>query len=199
MENTGVPVTGHHEALKMTRARAELIHTLDAKKDHSGSEVQAKLTHAIKLSDGTALPRGTILTGKVTVDDMQQGGRSRLALRFDQAQLKDKTNVPVKVTIVAVYGPTAGDSEFADSDGSDVPNSWTDGTLQIDQIAVIGGVDLHSRISSDDSGVFVSTKKDEVKLEKGSEIQLAIGPGKVLSRADQTAGETTTTTALVQK
>ena len=199
METTEAPLTGHHEAMKMTRARAELMHTLDAKKDHSGSEIQAMLARTITLTDGTVLPRGTILVGKVTIDDMQPGGRSRLALRFDEAQLKDKTNVPVKVTIVAVYGPPEGDAEFADSDGSDVPNSWTDETLQIDQIAVLGGVDLHSRISSDDSGVFVSTKKDEVKIAKGSEIQLAIGPGKAFSRADQTAGEGTTTTALVQK
>ncbi len=188
MENTEAPITGHHEAVKMTRARAELMHTLDAKKDHSGSEVQARLTRAVTLTDGTTLPRGTVLVGKVTVDDMQQGGKSRLALRFNQAQLKDGTNVPVKVTMVAIYGPTEDDSEFTDAGDNEVPNSWTDGTLQIDQIAAIGGVDLHSRISSKDSGVFVSTKKDDVKLEKGSELQLAIGPGKNLSQADQTVG-----------
>lgn len=198
MQNTQGPITGHREAVKMTRARAELLHTLDARKDHSGSEIQARLTRAITLTDGTALPSGTILVGKVTIDDMQHGGSSRLALRFNQAQLRDKTDIPVKVMIVAVYGPAEGDESEA-WEASPVPNSWTDGTLQIDQIGVTGGVDLHSRISSDDSGVFVSTAKDEVKLQKGSEIQLAIGPGKDLSRLDQTAGDATSTTASVQK
>lgn len=46
--------------------------------------------------------------------------------------------------------------------------------LQIDEIGALSGVDLHSRIASKNSGVFVSTKKDDMKLSAGSEFALAI-------------------------
>jgi predicted DNA-binding antitoxin AbrB/MazE fold protein len=167
--------TGHREATRMVRVRAELLRPLDALKEQSGSEVQVKLRQKVTLTDGTVLPDDTTLVGQVTVDDMQQRGVSKLALRFDQARLKDGTVVRIKATIVGFYGPEAGLRENFPPEGDMVPNSWTDGTLQVEQINVVGGVDLHSKISSSNSGVFVSTKKD-VKLKEGSEIQFAIGP-----------------------
>jgi hypothetical protein len=172
------PVTGHREATRMVPARAELMRPLDANKDQSGSAVQAQLRQKVNLADGTELPSGTILVGEVTVDDMQQRGMSKLALLFNQARLKDGTALRIKATIVGWFGPPVDGryDGFSVEAGDQVPNSWTDGTLQVDQFNVVGGVYLHSKISSANSGVFVSTKKDDVKLEKGSEIQLAIAP-----------------------
>jgi hypothetical protein len=172
----GTAVTGNREATRMVRARAELMHSLDAMKDKSGSAVQAKLVQTVRLTDGTKLPDGTILVGEVTVDDMQRQGMSKLALRFNQARLKNGNVVPIKATIVGFYGPWAGGFHPYSGTG-EVPNSWTDGTLQIDQEGVIADVDLHSQITSGNSGVFVSTRKDDIKLDEGSEIQFAIGPG----------------------
>ena len=40
----------------------------------------------------------------------------------------------------------------------------------------MSGVDLHSKIADSNSGVFVSTKKDDVKLPRGYGIALAIAP-----------------------
>jgi hypothetical protein len=121
------------------------------------------------------LPRGTTLLGQVTTNDMQQQGRSKLALRFDQARLKNGTTVPIRATIVGFYPANAG--EFDGPDNLDaVPNDWSAKTLQLDQLGVARGVDLHSKISSQNSGVFVSTKKDDVKLREGSQIQFAIAP-----------------------
>ena len=150
---------------------------LDARKDQPGSTVEVKLRQNVTLTNGKTLPNGTILIGQVTVDDMQQQGMSKLALRFDQARLKDGTIVPIKATIVGFFGPGANDYDnYPQEAGDQVANSWTDATLQIDQINVVSGVDLHSKISSGNSGVFISTKKDDVKLQQGSEIQFAIGP-----------------------
>lgn len=168
--------TGHHEAMHMVPVRAELMRPLDAKKDQAGSAVQAKLVQKVTLTNGTELPSGTILTGKVTEDDMQHQGKSKLALRFNQAQLKDGKILPIKATIVGFYGPESVSNDSFTGSGDQVPNSWNDGTLQMDQIDVLGGVDLHSKVSSRNSGVFVSTKKDDFKLEDGSEIQFAIAP-----------------------
>jgi hypothetical protein len=168
--------TGQHEAMRMVAVRAELMRSIDTQKDQIGSAVQAKLVQKATLSNGTELLSGTILAGKVTADDMQHQGKSKLALRFDQAELKDGRTVPIKATIVGFYGPGSVSGNNSAGSGDQVPNSWNDGTLQMDQINALGGVDLHSKISSRNSGVFVSTKKDDFKLKSGSEIQFAVGP-----------------------
>ena len=51
---------------------------------------------------------------------------------------------------------------------------------------MVSGVDLHSKISSQNSGVFVSMKKNDVKLKAGSEIQFAIAPA--ASNSTQSTG-----------
>jgi hypothetical protein len=168
---------------------------LDARKDQSGSAVQAKLRGKVTLSDGAELASGTILIGQVTVDDMQEQGMSRLALCFNQARLRNGTEVPIKATIVGIFGLREDTYGYPVEGGGQVSNIWTDGTLQVDQIDVAPGVDLHSRISSRNSGVFVSTKKDDVKLKEGTEIQFAIGPGKGQSNTDISNAEQNRTSA----
>ena len=163
----------HHEATLMRPASAVLVNNLDAVKDQSGYAVSAKLQGKVSLSDGTELPRGTVLLGKITADDSQQQGTSKLALRFDQARLKNGTIVPIRATIVGFATP----SEQTDVAGDPGHNYWTANTVQMDQQDAAPGVDLHSKIASQNSGVFVSTKKDDVKLKQGSQIQFAIGPG----------------------
>jgi hypothetical protein len=157
-----------HEATLMKPANARLVENLDAVKDQPGYTVSAKLQGKVNLSDGTELPKGTILLGKVTTDDMQQQGTKKLALRFDQARLKNGTTIPIRATIVGFYTANGGEIETAPA------NNWTASTLEFDQEGVTSGVDLHSKIASQNSGVFVSTKKDDVKLQQGSEIQFAI-------------------------
>ena len=152
----------------MKQASALLVGNLDAVKDQPGSTVSAKLQGKVNLSDGTELPKGTILLGKITTDDMQQQGTKKLALRFDQARLKDGTTIPIRATIVGFYAANEGDT------GAFPANNWTASTLAFDQEDVTSGVDLHSKIASQNSGVFVSSKKDDVKLKQGSEIQFAI-------------------------
>ncbi len=99
----------HQEATLMKPASAVLVDSLDSVRDQSGHTVSAKLQGKVSLSDGTELPRGTVLLGKVTTDDTQQQGTSKLALRFDQARLKNGTTVPIRATIVGFYAADAGD------------------------------------------------------------------------------------------
>lgn len=160
-------LSGPSEAMQMTSARATLSRTLDADKDHQDSTIEARLPSKVTLSDGTVLPSNTKLIGTVTQDDMQQVGTSQLALRFSEAQLKNGKVVPIKVTIVDIIAP--------DTD-PDALDGWTDQTLSVERINVVSGVDLHSNIASDNSGVFVSTKKHDVKVPGGSEFRVAIGP-----------------------
>lgn len=163
----------------MVPATADLMRPLDAKKDTAGAPVQVRLRHKVTLKNGTELPSRTILVGQVAPDDMRQQGAVKLAIRFTEARLENGTTVPIKATIVGFFGPRSDQSDAYSElgwGGEENPNTWTDATLQVDQIDAASGTDLHSKISSADSGVFVSTKKDDIKLKRDSEIQLAIGP-----------------------
>jgi hypothetical protein len=166
---------GKHEAMRMVRARAILDRDLSADKSKDGYEFHAKLSKKVQLDNGPELPEGTILIGKVAKDDMNVSGTSKLALRFTQAQLKDGQVVPIKATIVGVFHGIDSDPDGFSGDTTDnIPNSWNDGTLQVDQIGVMSGIDLHSKISSKNSGVFVAKDKKNMTIPANSEIALAI-------------------------
>ena len=161
---------GASEAAQMVSALATLPHTLDADKDHLDSTFEVELSHKVTLSNGTVLPSHTVLNGRVTRDDMQTAGKSEFALRFDQAQLRDGKTVPIKATIVNITRPSSG------AEGYDASSDWTSQTLAVEQLNALSGVDLHSEIASNNSVVFVSTKKHDVKVPAGTELKLAIGP-----------------------
>jgi hypothetical protein len=160
---------GANQAAQMVAAIATLPRTLDADKDHLDSTFEAELDHKVILADGTVLPSHTVLNGRITRDDMQAAGKSQFAVRFDRAQLKNGKTVPIKATIVDIARPTYDTDEYA------VTNDWTNQTLSVEQLNVVSGVDLHSEIAGNDSAVFVSTKKHDVKVPAGSELKLAIG------------------------
>lgn len=157
------------EAAQMVGAIAELPHPLDTDKTSPETTFQAELNQKITLSNGTVLPAHTVLIGKVTRDDKQAAGTSEFALRFEQAKLKDGKSLPIKATIIDIERPTF-DPQYAAS------NDWTSRTLTVQQLNVVSGVDMHSQIASNDSAVFVSTKKHELKVPAGSRLKLAIAP-----------------------
>jgi hypothetical protein len=154
------------EAMLMVPAVATLLNNIDARKAKPGQLFQARLSEKIMLKNGSELPRGTELIGTVANDDTHAGGASRLALRCTKAKLKDGMVVPIKATIVGAFPP--------DSPAGLNQDFWSPQTLQIEDENVISGVDLHSKIADKNSGVFVSTKKDDVRLPSGFDLALAI-------------------------
>lgn len=164
--------TGASEAQHMVPARASLTHALDANSTHAGDQFRATLTETVHLNNGVVLHRGDALVGEVSTDDMNTTGKARLAVRFTQVVPKNGQAIPIKATIVALYKPEDLVNSYSES--ADVPNNWNDGTLTVDELGVVSGVDLHSRIASENSGVFVTTSKNDVKIPAGSEIALAI-------------------------
>jgi hypothetical protein len=154
------------DAARRVIAQATLVKPLDARKIQSSQQFQATLSDKVQLKNGPELPRGTILIGTMAAGDAQAGGTSKLVLRFTEARLKGGQVVPIKATIVGVFP--------ANSSERDDPRIWTSKSLRIDQTGVMSGVDLHSKIEDIDSGVFVSTKNDAVKLSVNGWIALAI-------------------------
>ena len=74
------------------------------KKVKVGDAVTARITDPTKLKDGTELPKGTHIVGKVTEIKLKadKEGPSKLGLLFDKAQLKDGKEVPLVMALVSV-------------------------------------------------------------------------------------------------
>ena len=93
------------------------------KKVKVGDAVVARTTELTKLKDGTELPKGTHIYGKVTEIKIKadKEGPSKLGLLFDKAQLKDGKEVPVMMALVSVaprWEPGGVDPVAADNGGS---------------------------------------------------------------------------------
>ena len=162
------------EATRMVPAQGALVTAIDAKKDSPGKEFQVRLVKTVRLENGPELRSGTILVGQIAQDDMQMAGNSKLALRITEARLKSGDVVPIKATIVGLASPDTVDTTgHAVMPGEQDNNTWTSQTVGVDQINAISNADLHSNVASMNSGILVSTK-DDVKLKKDTEIELAI-------------------------
>ena len=162
-------------ATRMVPAEAILAQEIDAKKMQPGERFQARLNDNVRLKDGVELPKGTELIGTVATDKMEANGTSTLALRFTKADLKDGKTLPISATIMGIAPPEYG-SAWDGGNTQAAPSPWNGKTLQLDQVGALSGVDLHSRIAGRESGVFISNRKDNMKLSNQSQLSIAIAP-----------------------
>jgi hypothetical protein len=160
------------EAAQMVPALAELDSSVSADME-SGHRFQAILGNSVRLKDGTELPDGTELIGFVAYHTVQADGGSSLALRFTMAKLSSGDVVPIKATITGLFPPEVlpGSVNYATENAE----MWNGTAVAIDQQGDMAGGDFHSRIASNNSGLFISRSND-VKLLSGSELGLAIAP-----------------------
>jgi hypothetical protein len=162
-----------------TAGVVELTHNLDANKLAPGATIQTRLVEAVHLPDGTTLPRGSWLDATVEQDDMQIDGKIKFALRFTDAKTKDGKTIPIKAMIIAVatqVEPVANDPDLLET-MLPVSGNLNNQTQGVDALGVASGVDMYSKTSSQNSGVFVTTKKNDVKLPNGTKLALAITSG----------------------
>jgi hypothetical protein len=99
--------TSASNAVPGIRVNAELIKRIDSKKAKVGETVEAKTTSAVKLPDGTELPKGTKLLGKVTDVKARSNSdnTSHIAFKLDQALMKDGHEVPLRVMVMSATAP----------------------------------------------------------------------------------------------
>jgi len=86
---------------------------LDSKKKNAGDEVDAKVASQVKLTDGTVIPRGAKVTGRVTASKAKSKGDtdSSLTVVFDKVDIGGGKILNIKGSIRAVGpNPNAGDS-----------------------------------------------------------------------------------------
>lgn len=173
------------QASQMVPAQAYLRHKINARDAQVGTHFDAILSRTVQLKNGPALPKGTELIGSVIADDMQVKGTSKLALRITAARLTNGETIPVKATIVSVFGPENETPQgISIVPGEEEANVWNQNVLTVDQVNAESGVDMHSSVDSANSAEFVSSKKNNVKISAGSELALAI--------AEQSQGTTAT-------
>jgi hypothetical protein len=161
-----------HVAVGFVPAEVMLTKNLDARKDQPGATFEARLKSTVHLKDGTALPIGTLLEGKVATPDGKDAKTSQLSLVFTDARLKNGKDVPIQATIVGLADPALGTDPSATYDG---PAAWNGTTMQIDLTGALNNVDLHSTIGGDISGTLIASGKGDLKLSAGVRISLALG------------------------
>lgn len=161
-----------HVGAGLVQAEVTLTNTLDARKDQPGATFETRLKSTVHLKDGTELPIGTLLEGKVATPDAQDAKTSQLTLVFTDAKLKSGKDVPIQATIVGLADPAYGTDLSATYDG---PAAWNGTAMQIDLTGALNNVDLHSTIGSDNSGTLKASGKGNIKLSSGVRLSLAIG------------------------
>jgi hypothetical protein len=176
-QNTESTSTAQAEANQMVSASVALKQTVDSARVKQGDPIQTILAKRVSLKNGTELPAGTAIVGVVTTDDMELTGKSKLALNFTEAKLKNGTVVPIEATILGVFPPLEEDISNNPVRPDDLQRGiWGRHPDTVDQVDALPGVDLHSRVSSSNSGVLVSNSNHDLKLKSGSEIALEIAP-----------------------
>lgn len=102
-------------ASQATNLSAELTQKINSKNAKVGDEVIARTTSSAQLGEGTRLPKGTRLIGKVTEVDAKSDAQhdGHLAFAFDRAVLRDGREVPIHATLQSISAPAI--SEMADS------------------------------------------------------------------------------------
>jgi hypothetical protein len=158
----------HALSQRMVPAQAVLDKSLEGKKTKAGEEFLVTLTNKVKLSDGQMLPGGSILAGTIVTDDMQASGNSKLTVHFTEVRVKGGKAVPVQAVVIGYYDQGSLNAQYGNT-------GWAPGQVDVKQGSAPGGLTMHSRVGSADSGTFES-KKDNVKLDRGNALFVAIAP-----------------------
>ena len=80
---------------------------LNTKNAKVGDTISAKILKAWKLSNGTDIPKGSKITGKVAAIKSKKdgGGNSTLSFQFDEIDVKGSAPIPIHGIVVAI-GPS---------------------------------------------------------------------------------------------
>jgi len=164
---------GGASAQSLVGVNTSLDHTLDSRKAASGEVVTTRLDNTVTTADGTKLPKGTELIGKVA-DVKKANDAVTLSLVFTTAKLKDGKQIPVKATVLAAF-PQVNEVDEAVGGAAQQPapeHVASDGAFN-QEAGALAHVALNSAVKSSDSGTFSSDKGD-FRLQAGTNLQMGI-------------------------
>jgi hypothetical protein len=144
---------------------AQITAKLSSKNAKVGDALTAKTLRALKLSDGTDLPKGSKLVAKVSLAQSKKAGNgtSMLTFRFDEIDVKGGAVIPIHGEVVAI-GPSMAPKEGLGAN-SVLSRSTTNTS------GVIGGGGLGTGSSSGvdpNAGLGSAGAKDEDNIPLGS-------------------------------
>ena len=95
-------------AAEMSPVNGELVSKLDSKTAKTGDSVVVQTKASVKTADGTEIPKGSKLVGRVLgVHPSEAGENSQVALQFDHVELKGGQSVAVHSQIQSI-APAGG-------------------------------------------------------------------------------------------
>lgn len=85
----------------------KVTRTLDSSKLRQGDRIEAETAGAFRLPDGTLVPKGSKLTGHVTVAKARSKGdkQSELGIVFDAVRLENDGTMVLRTIVQALYPP----------------------------------------------------------------------------------------------
>jgi hypothetical protein len=155
---------------------AKLAGNLNTKSAKVGDVLSAKTLKAVKLKDGTAVPKGSKLTGKViSVQSMQAGGgTSSLAIKFDQLEVKGAAAVPIEGLIIAIGpSPDSSTGSYDPITGASKPGGGSKDSTDIPAGSSLEGVALSTTLDSEGASEMRGVKRD-IKLDSDVVIKLQV-------------------------
>ena len=176
----------------------QLSKTLDSKKVKPGDEVAAKVTEDMQSQNGEVIvPKNTTVIGHVTVAQIRtkQQKESEVSIAFDQAVMKNGTDLHLPMSIQAIIAPPSppSGSETAGQPpsvpGGTIPGSLPTGesptnnpsetnqrqpiTGKTQGVVGFSNLNLTAAQNAKDGSVISSTKSN-VKLESGTLLLLRV-------------------------
>jgi hypothetical protein len=112
-------------AVEMSPVNGELVSKLDSKTAKTGDSVVVQTKASAKTADGTEIPKGSKLVGRVLAAKPSGAGEnSQVALEFDHIELKGGQNLPIHSQIQSI-APAGGAASTAVSanPSTSAPNS----------------------------------------------------------------------------
>jgi len=162
-------------AATTTIVTAELAQKVNSKNAKVGDDVVAKTTEEAQLADGTKLPKGTRLMGKVTEVQAKAGAQQdgHLAFLLDHAVVKDSPDIAIHATLISISAPAlpAMDDHIAGGlgggmtpEGAQVAHGGSSG-------GPLPGVAVSSSASA---GSVLDAKGKNVELSGGMQMVLSV-------------------------
>jgi hypothetical protein len=117
--------------VEMSPVKGELVSKLDSKTAKTGDSVVVQTRASAKTADGTEIPKGSKLVGRVlAAKPSAPGENSQVALQFDHIELKGGQSIAVhsQIESIASAGDTASPSGAGASSGAPAGGSANPGT-----------------------------------------------------------------------
>jgi len=117
MQSPSAPASSAMAAVELSPVNGELVDKLDTKTAKTGDSVVIKTKSNVKTADGTEIPKGSKLIGRVT--QVKPSGdakdNAQIALQFDRVELKGGQSVAIHSEIQSL-SPSGSDTPSATPD-----------------------------------------------------------------------------------